>query len=82
MSEERIADVAIEFIVFCFRRRAVEWPLLYDEMCNVAGTRLYKGLGYEELKGAGLDFTLAGLARTSRITSEVTRRMRQEAVAS
>ncbi len=81
MSEERIAQVAIDFITFCFKRRAVEWPLLYDEMCYVAGNRLYRGLGYEELREAGLDFTLVGLAKTSRITNEVTRRMRQGALA-
>ena len=59
MAEERIAALAIEFIVFCFNRRSVEWPKLYDEMCYVAGNRLYKGLGYEELREAGLDFTLS-----------------------
>jgi len=48
-------------------------------MCYVAGNRLYKGLGYDELKEAGLDFTLSGLARTSRVTSEVTTSMRREA---
>ena len=52
---------------------------LYDEMCFVAGKRLYRGLGYEELKDAGLDFTLAGLARTSRLTNEVTKRIFGEA---
>jgi hypothetical protein len=81
VSDERIAALAVEFIVFCFRRRSVEWPLLYDEMCYVAGNRLYKGLGYEELKEAGLDFTLVGLAKTSRLANEVTRRMRHAAVA-
>jgi hypothetical protein len=82
VTEERIAALAIEFIAFCFRRRAVEWPQLYDEMCYVAGNRLYKGLGYEELREAGLDFTLSGLARTSRVAAEETRSMRQEALAS
>jgi hypothetical protein len=82
VTEERIAALAIEFIAFCFRRRAVEWPQLYDEMCYVAGNRLYKGLGYEELREAGLDFTLSGLARTSRVAAEVTRSMRHEALAS
>jgi hypothetical protein len=79
VAEERIAALAIEFIAFCFRRRAVGWPQIYDEMCYVAGNRLYKGLGYEELKDAGLDFTLSGLARTSRVAAEVTRSMRNEA---
>jgi len=79
VTEERIAALAIEFIAFCYQRRAVGWPQLYDEMCYVAGNRLYKGLGYEELKEAGLDFTLSGLARTSRVTAEVTRSIRREA---
>ncbi|HVR89117.1 MAG TPA: hypothetical protein VHG53_06190 [Candidatus Limnocylindria bacterium] len=79
MTEERVAALAIEFIAFCFNRRSVDWPQLYDEMCYVAGNRLYKGLGYEELREAGLDFTLVGLARTSRVATEVTRSMRREA---
>jgi len=82
VAEERIASLAIEFIAFCFQRRAVGWPQIYDEMCYVAGNRLYKGLGYDELREAGLDFTLSGLARTSRVTAEVTRSMRHQALAS
>jgi len=54
LSDERIAQVAIDFITFCFERRAAEWPSLYDEMCYVAGNRLYRGLGYEELREAAL----------------------------
>ncbi len=77
LTSERAGTVAIEFIAFCFERRGVGWPKLYDEMCYVAGNRLYKGLGYEELSAAGIDFTLVGLARTSRIAGEVTNRMRQ-----
>ena len=30
--EDRVAQVAIDFISFCLSRRAVDWPLLYDEM--------------------------------------------------
>ncbi len=74
--EERIAQTAIDFISFCFSRRAVEWPLLYDEMCYVASNRLYRGLGYQELREAGLDLGLGGLVRTSRIANEVTQDMR------
>ncbi len=81
LSDERIAQVAIDFITFCFERRAAGWPSLYDEMCYVAGNRLYRGLGYEELREAGLDFTLGGLGKTSRLVNEVTRRARHQAVA-
>ena len=45
--EERVAQVAIDFIAFCFERKGAEWPVLYDEMCYVAGKRLYRGLGYD-----------------------------------
>jgi len=76
LSDERIAQVAIDFITFCYERRGAGWPFLYDEMCYVAGNRLYRGLGYEELAQAGLDFTLGGLGRTSKIVNEVTRRHR------
>ena len=81
MAEERIAELAIDFIRFCFARRSVEWPLLYDEMCFVAGNRLFKGLGYGELKEAGLDLTLGGMGRTSRLASEVTRQIRRTPLA-
>jgi hypothetical protein len=81
VAEDKIAQVAIDFIAFCFERKGADWPVLYDEMCFVAGKRLYRGLGYEELREAGLDFTLAGLARTSRLTNEVTKRLRQGALA-
>ena len=76
MPDDRIAQLAIDFISFCFARRKVEWPLLYDEMCYVASNKLYRGLGYLELREAGLDLTLGGLVRTSRIANEVTREMR------
>ncbi len=71
--DERIAQVAIDFIMFCFERRGAGWPFLYDEMCYVAGNRLYRGLGYEELRDVGLDFTLGGLGKTSRLVNELTR---------
>jgi hypothetical protein len=76
VQEDRIAQVAFDFISFCFARRAVEWPLLYDEMCYVASNRIYRGLGYVELREVGLDLTLGGLVRTSRIANEVTREIR------
>ncbi len=76
MAEDRIAQVAIDFISFCLSRRAVDWPFLYDEMCYVASNKLYRGLGYEELREVGLDLALSGLVKTSRITNEVVRQVR------
>jgi hypothetical protein len=74
--EDRVAQLAIDFISFCLSRRAVDWPFLYDEMCYVASNKLYRGLGYEELREVGIDLTLSGLVRTSRIANEVVRQMR------
>ncbi|TMC44673.1 MAG: hypothetical protein E6J23_06995 [Chloroflexi bacterium] len=74
--EDQIAQVAIDFISFCLSRRAVDWPFLYDEMCYVASNKLYRGLGYEELREVGLDLSLSGLVKTSRIANEVVRQVR------
>jgi len=49
---------AIEFVRFCYRRRRVGWPELYDEMCAVAGRGLYRGYGAEELAAIGIGFGL------------------------
>lgn len=69
-----MADAALarEFVMFCFKRRPVRWPLLYDEMCYVAAKRLFRGMGYDELREAGMDFSLPGLAQTARLAHEVT----------
>ncbi len=86
MADGPVADMAIEFIAFCYRRNQREWPRLYDEMCNVASKRLYRGLGYDELKDAGVDLTFSGMTKMSRISKEVTRQLgtaqRRELVAS
>src|SRR2546428_1562641 len=76
LSDERIAQVAIDFITYCYERRGAGWPSLYDEMCYAAGNRLYRGLRYEELREAGLDFTLGGRGRTRRGGNEATLRAR------
>lgn len=75
MAEGPVADMAIDFIAFCFERSQREWPRLYDEMCYVASKRLYRGLGYDELKDAGVDLTFTGMTKLSRISKEVTRQL-------
>ena len=34
-----------EFVRFCYRRRRVGWPELYDEMCQVAHRGAFRGMG-------------------------------------
>jgi hypothetical protein len=49
---------AAEFIRFCYRRRRVGWPELYDEMCAVAARGLFRGLGIDDLADHGIGFAL------------------------
>jgi len=58
-SHDRAASAdAIEFVRFCYRRRRVGWPELYDEMCAVAGRGLFRGWGSDELSAEGIGFSL------------------------
>jgi hypothetical protein len=54
---------AVDFVRFCYRRKRVSWPELYDEMCAVAARGTYRGLTYDELEGLGINFTLTGMSR-------------------
>jgi hypothetical protein len=61
---------AIEFVRFCYRRRRVGWPELYDEMCAVVGRSLFRGYGADELAGIGISLCLGdmpGLAALAQI---------------
>ena len=49
---------AVEFIRFCYARRRVGWPELYDEMCAVAARGLFRGLGTDDLANHGIGFGL------------------------
>jgi hypothetical protein len=49
---------AVEFVRFCYRRRRVGWPELYDEMCAVANRGLFRGWGVDDLGTAGIGCSL------------------------
>ena len=61
-----------DFILFCVRRRGKEWPDLYDEMCWVAGQRLFNGVGYAELRKRGFSLALTSLETTVSLVEEAT----------
>ena len=61
-----------DFILFCVERRGKDWPALYDEMARVAGQRLFRGLGYMELKKLGLSLRLNGLDETIHLVKQAT----------
>src|SRR3954470_9965128 len=57
-AQHAITAEAVEFIRFCYSRRRVGWPELYDEMCAVAGRGLFRGWGSDELSAEGIGFSL------------------------
>jgi len=69
---ETVNPVARDFILFCVHRHGKEWPALYDEMCWVAGRRLFRGLGYAELRKLGLSLSLNNIEDTIRMVDIIT----------
>src|SRR4051794_41966158 len=52
------APEAEAFVRFCYQRRRVGWPELYDEMCHVAMRGLFRGMGTDALSDVGVGFSL------------------------
>ena len=62
----RRADVpqeVIDFIRYCYQRRRIGWPELYDEMCGVAARGEFRGMDYDRLAALGVGFSLCDLTR-------------------
>lgn len=70
-----VSSDAEDFVRFCYRRRRVGWPELYDEMCHVATRGAFRGMGHAELAEVGIGFSLFD---TSRLADLVTRVVREE----
>ena len=68
---EAVNPVVRDFILFCVQRQGKEWPALYDEMCWVAGRRLFRGLSYADLRKLGLSFSLTNIDDTIRMVDTV-----------
>jgi len=68
---DTIDPIAHDFILFCICRQGKEWPALYDEMCRVAGQRLFKGMGYDELRRLGLSLSLTNIEDTIKMVDTV-----------
>jgi hypothetical protein len=62
---------ALEFVRFCYRRRRVGWPELYDEMCAVAGRGLYRGYSADDLADHGIRFGLFDMPALASIAQRV-----------
>ena len=64
-------DDALDFVRFCYRRRRVGWPALYDEMCAVASRGAYHGLGFADLAERGITFCLSDMPRWTELLQQV-----------
>lgn len=62
---------AVAFVRFCYERRRVGWPELYDEMCSVASRRLYQGWGPAELAERGVGFRIEEVAILADLVRQV-----------
>lgn len=62
---------AVEFVRFCYRRRGLGWPELYDEMCAAAARGAWRGMGYDQLAKLGLRFGLGELGALSALARHV-----------
>ena len=62
---------AVEFIRFCYRRRRVGWPELYDEMCAVASRGLFRGYGTDELGDIGIGFALFDMPALAALANRI-----------
>jgi hypothetical protein len=62
---------AVEFIRFCYHRRRVGWPELYDEMCAVAARGLFRGLVADDLAAHGIGFSLFDMPALAALSTRV-----------
>ena len=70
-SPETADPGAIDFVRFCYRRRRVGWPELYDEMCAVAGRGVYHGFCADDLGRIGIGFALDQMPALASIVHQV-----------
>ena len=73
---------AVAFVRFCYARRRMGWPELYDEMCGVAGRGLFRGWGSDELAEHGIELTLFGMPALAALVNVVLEEERPRQAAS
>ena len=59
------------FVRFCYQRRRVGWPELYDEMCLVSTRGLFRGMGADALAEIGVGFSLFETPRLAAIVNRI-----------
>jgi len=67
----QVTAEAEAFVRFCYQRRRVGWPELYDEMCLVATRGLFRGMGRDALAEVGVGFSLFETPRMAQLVHRV-----------
>ncbi len=76
-----IPDEVVAFIRYCYQRRRIGWPELYDEMCAVAARAEFRGLDYDRLADLGVRFSLCEMTRLAALAQQVVADERRRRVA-
>ncbi len=71
----------IDFIRYCYQRRRIGWPELYDEMCGVAARGEFRGMDYDRLAALGVRFSLCDMPRLAALAQRVVQDERRRRVA-
>ncbi|MBX3030594.1 MAG: hypothetical protein KF809_10565 [Chloroflexi bacterium] len=66
-----VPEEVVAFIRYCYQRRRIGWPELYDEMCAVAARAEFRGLDYDRLADLGVRFSLTEMTRLAALAQEV-----------
>jgi hypothetical protein len=64
--------VASEFARYIATRapRGTPWTSVYDEMCRVARSRAFRGMGYSELLDAGVSLSITSLDQICQLVDQ------------
>jgi hypothetical protein len=76
-----VPEEVVAFIRYCYQRRRIGWPELYDEMCGVAARAEFRGMDYERLEQLGVRFSLPEMGRLATLAHQVVADERRRRVA-
>ena len=76
-----VSQDVIDFIRYCYQRRRIGWPELYDEMCGVAARGEFRGMDYDCLANLGVRFSLGDMQRLAALAHQVVTDERRRRVA-
>jgi hypothetical protein len=74
-------EEVVAFIRYCYQRRRIGWPELYDEMCGVAARAEFRDMDYDRLAELGVRFSLPEMGRLAALAHEVVADERRRRVA-